>query len=322
MDKRYFNISETIIKKALYESIHCLLNEDIGRVLIIYHSADWDGYTCGAVALLANPNADLLGWNYNDPLPNVSAYDKVILLDLTIGQRNDFSWMIENADKLIWIDHHANVINNPQLQNIEGIREDGIGACVLAWKYFFDDNIPPHISLCATYDVFKKDGKYADWEDAWAYQLALTKMVNIPRGNNNASEMGVKTAMQFIQETPQQIIERIELGKTLEEERAEHEKELFKQAKFVKRGNITICKLLRGMGTPAHNIKTNSDNHTADVFILRGHKPIADGIHYKVEIRVPEKSNVDASEIARKYGGNGHVKAAGCIMTLDEFNAL
>lgn len=83
-----------------------------------------------------------------------------------------------------------------------------------------------------------------------------------------------------------------------------------------------ICKLV-GDGQPAMLIKNNIDNHTADLFAVISSKPLKfDNSKYKVALRVPEKSNVDASEIARRYGGNGHIKAAGCIMTLDEFNLL
>lgn len=314
-------MNSKIIRKAIYESLYKIINEETDRTLIIYHGVDWDGYTSGAIALLANPSAELLGWNYNDELPDTTAYNKVILLDLTIGSRGDFSWMEENADKLIWIDHHANAISGANLRHIKGVRKDGIGACALTWEYFFGGQPPLHVSLCATYDVFRKDGAYADWEDAWAYQLALSELVDTPRGSDSA-HTGLKAAVQFIQEAQSQTLKRIQYGITLEENRARNEEELFKQAEFVQRGDIKICKLVSGKGTPAHNIKNNFDNHTADVFFLINPKPLSDGIHYKISIRVPENSNVDASAIAREYGGNGHIKAAGCAMTIDEFKSL
>ena len=316
------NISKSLISKVLHESIKRFLIEEVSSdTLIIYHRVDWDGFTSGAIALMENPSADLLGWNYGDPLPDVSGYNKVILLDLTINERGDFSWMEENADKLVWIDHHANMFNSFNVGNISGVRKDGIGACVLAWEYFFGGEIPLHIRLCATYDIFRKDGYYCDWEDAWAYQLALAT-IKVPRGGIDSSHIGVNYAMEFIKESPQETEERIEYGYSLEEERANHEVELFNKAEFVDRDGIKICKLISGKGTPAHNIKTNSDNHTADVFILRSPNPIDSEGHYKIAIRVPERSNVDASQIARQYGGNGHIKAAGCVMTLDEFNSI
>ena len=68
---------------------------------------------------------------------------------------------------------------------------------------------------------------------------------------------------------------------------------------------------------------TNSDNHTADLFVIRSVEPLKNEPNkFKIALRVPEKSNVDASKIARQFGGNGHEKAAGCLMTAEEFENL
>lgn len=291
------------------------------RVIIIYHRIDWDGYTSAAIALRAYPNADLLGWNYGDALPDVASYDTVILVDLTISDKNDVSWMLENRDKLIWIDHHANSISLVGNSNIRGIRGENVGGCILTWKYFFKSELPLHVALCGTYDVFRKDGKYATWNDAWAYQLSLNKLGR--PSNEENSDAFVQKALSYINEPINETEKRIENGYQLEKEREKNEVEFFKSAKFViNNENIKICKLV-GDGQPAMLIKNNIDNHTADLFAIISTKPLKfDNSKYKVALRVPENSTVDASEIARRYGGNGHIKAAGCIMTLDEFNSL
>jgi nanoRNase/pAp phosphatase (c-di-AMP/oligoRNAs hydrolase) len=70
-------------------------------------------------------------------------------------------------------------------------------------------------------------------------------------------------------------------------------------------------------------IKNNLDNHTANLFVIRSVEPLQnDPNSFKISLRVPEKSNVDASKIARQFGGNGHEKAAGCIMTGEDFENL
>lgn len=309
-------------KNEIYDDLMSI-NEsnDNSNVLIIYHRVDWDGYTSGAVALKAFPNADVLGWNYGDPLPNVNMYEKVILVDLTISDRNDYTWMYENADKLIWIDHHSNAITKINNTSIEGIRKDGIGACVLTWNYFFPgQEIPPHIALIGTYDVFRKDGKFADWSDAWSYQLALNQYG--PSKTIEDASNKLQQALLFIDEPIDKIMQRIKFGESLEEERSKKEMQTFNNANFVKSNGITICKLIAD-GQPAMMIKTNSDNHTADLFVIRSVEPLKNEPNkFKIALRVPEKSNVDASKIARQYGGNGHEKAAGCLMTAEEFENL
>lgn len=309
-------------KTEIYDDLNSL-NENISNsnTLIIYHRVDWDGYTSGAVALLANPQADILGWNYGDALPDVSMYKTVILVDLTLSDRNDYTWMYENADKLIWIDHHGNAISKINLSNVEGVQEEGIGASVLAWNYFFPgQELPAHIALIGTYDVFRKDNKYAKWSDAWSYQLALNQL-GAAKTNEQSNEF-LQKSISFIQEPIQKTIQRIKIGEQLESDRAQKEQETFNNAIFVKRNGMTICKIIAD-GQPAMLIKSNSDNHTADLFAIRSVSPLKnDNEKFKISLRVPEKSTVDASEIARRFGGNGHEKAAGCIMTAQEFDNL
>ena len=292
--------------------------------LIIYHRVDWDGYTSAAIALKKYPTFDLLGWTYGkDPLPNTNNYDVVVLLDLTISMGGDYTWMYENADKLIWIDHHDNAMNTIKGVNIEGVRESGIGACVLAWKYFFPGKqIPLHVALCGTYDIFRKDGRYASWDDAWHYQLALdVYSESVPKTMDSSIEL-VDYALKFINEPIRETIKRLEVGEGMEIKRAQKEDELFKSAVFSNNNGMVICKLIAD-GRPASLIRNNSEAHTADLYMLRSTKPIygTDDV-YKVSLRVPDGSDVDASKIARMFGGNGHIKAAGCNMkksTFDKF---
>lgn len=309
-------------KNEIYDDLMSI-NEGISNsdTLIIYHRVDWDGYTSGAVALKAMPNADILGWNYGDPLPDVSAYKTVILVDLTISDKNDYTWMHENANKLIWIDHHSNAISKITNTNIKGIRQDGIGACVLTWNYFFaGQELPPHVALIGTFDVFRKDGKFATWPNAWSYQLALNQYG--PATTKKDADKRVNLALRYIDEPPQITFKRIKIGEGLEEKRSQEEVKTFNNAQFVKHNGITICKLIAD-GQPAMLIKTNSDNHTADLFVIRSVEPLqSDQTKYKISLRVPERSNVDASKIARQFGGNGHEKAAGCLMTAEEFENL
>lgn len=306
-------------KTEIYDELNSL-NESVGNTdtLIIYHKVDWDGFTSAAIALKAFPHADLYPWNYTDKmLPDTSNYSRVVLVDLTICPNGDYSWMEENAHKLIWIDHHENAMNGfKNSKNVDGIRRKGIGACILTWERFFPNvPLPLHVALCGTYDVVRKDGKYADWEDSWLYQLSLDLIPFNP-------QLRIEKALEFIDEPQEITIERVKAGEPLEVKRAAEEAERFKTAVFSERDGIKICKIIAS-GRGLALIKTNSDNNTADIFAIRNPKPIKDYPNlYSVSFRVPEKSNVDASAIARQYGGNGHLKAAGCKMTIEDFNNL
>jgi nanoRNase/pAp phosphatase (c-di-AMP/oligoRNAs hydrolase) len=43
---------------------------------------------------------------------------------------------------------------------------------------------------------------------------------------------------------------------------------------------------------------------------------------FKLSIRVAEKYEFNASEFAKKFGGGGHVKAAGCTIPIETFIEL
>lgn len=294
------------------------------KTLIIYHRVDWDGYTSAAVALRAFPKADLLGWTYGDPLPDTSDYDKVILVDLTIYQTigkmvKDYSWMDENASKLIWIDHHVSTILDVNRADIPGLRvysnELNIGAAVLAWEYFFPNEIIPiHVGLVATYDIFRKDGLYGAWDDAWDYMMYLDTV-----------KMTVKNASRLINKSDEAIYRRIDtIGRFREWLRPFKESIRFKRyAKEFTFNGYKAYKLdttrVKNPGRPATLMHEHMNNEPCIVFQIAYRKP--DG-SYKISIRVSASCDLNANEIARQYGGGGHPKAAGCSMTEDQINNL
>lgn len=293
----------------------------MNKTLIIYHRVDWDGYTSAAIAYMANPTSDFLGWNYGDTLPDVTNYEQVILVDLTISDRNDYTWMHNHADKLIWIDHHMNAVHSVNRPDVKGLRRNDIGACMLTWEYFFPNQpVHQHVSLCATYDVFRKDGKYATWDDAWKYQLVLGEYgPGWTKEEGDISCFLVGLARDFIKEQDNATSSRLLRGDMLEKQRADKEAELFKHAEYNTIDGVTYC-ILYAVGQPAMLIKSHLDNYAADAFLIVNPDPLPNG-DYKVSVRVPEISNFDASAFCRQYGGNGHIKAAGCAMSEEQINS-
>lgn len=280
------------------------------KTAIVYHRVDWDGYTSAAVALRAFPDAELFGWTYNDPEPDMSSYDKVILVDLSLSE----DWMLQNASKLIWCDHHKNTINrlmtNPVLTEVPGLRVDGMGACLLVWWYFFKDEYKPaHIRFVGTADVMDTSGAYAPLPAALTYGLYLDTFGKGYDETGDISKKHVREAERLMDDFD--AFEGFAIGHTLEEKRAAHEAELFKTMRETVINGFKAC-ILRIDERPNACIQNHLLAHTHDVFIC-----IADEIEnkYKISVRVPERSDFDASAFCRQYGGNGHVKAAGCLMT-------
>jgi len=96
--------------------------------LVIYHRADFDGIFCLAIARKFLPDADLLGWDYGDPVPAVHPDRPLYILDLSIDG------LMEHP-MLTWIDHHKTAIAKYSAL-IPGYRIDGVAACRLAWQWF------------------------------------------------------------------------------------------------------------------------------------------------------------------------------------------
>jgi len=297
---------------------------------IIYHRVDWDGYTSAAVALKAFPQAELIGWNYRDPLPNVAEYDRVVLVDLTIyansaDGRRDFSWMFNNQKKIIWIDHHPIIHEVPG--TYAGLQKEGIGACWLTWKYFHDEYgiscNTTHIKYAATFDVFRKDGWLCSWEDAWAYQLFLNKFgPGYTPKTGDCSKKHVKQASALLLASEEEISANLEAGYAREEQRAKKEAEIFtNHAWRVKIGDY-VGWLIESDEQPAIVVKSHSDHGVGDFFILFSNGKKDDKGNYRVSIRVPESSDFSAKAFAEARFGGGYLKAAGCIISEEEMNAI
>lgn len=294
---------------------------------IVYHRVDWDGYTSAAVANMVFPDAELIGWSYGDNEPCVSEFDRVIVVDLSLSKE----WMLANASKLIWIDHHKNVIeslqNDPVLAATPGIRRDGIGACALAWEYFFPEcsqrkhDYPLHIRCVATADVMDYTKQLAPLSMALSYMLAMDEYG--PGWESvtqvDVSKNHVKKARLLIQ-FDEDANDELERGATLEVARNNHEQELFKDASTVIIGDH-LGQMLKIDGRPNACVLTHLLNGFADFYICIGDF-LSDKDKYKISVRVPRESSFDASAFCRQYGGNGHVKAAGCLMSEEEIHSL
>ena len=294
------------------------------KTAIIYHRVDWDGYTSAAVAKMAFPDAELIGWSYGDNEPCVFEYDRVIVVDLSLSEE----WMLVNASKLIWIDHHKNVIeslqNNPVLAAIPGIRRDGIGACYLAWEYFFSgEDVPMHIRLIATADVMDYTNKFISLKLALAYMLSIDEYGPgyDPVVKLDQSKGLVRLAETLIYNEDRANWE-LQNGERLEEQRNLHERKLFETAHTVidDSGCFRLC-VLHIDGRPNACILSHLLESTHDAFICIGDF-LEDKGKYKISVRVPADSDFDASAFCRQYGGNGHIKAAGCLMSEEEINDL
>jgi oligoribonuclease NrnB/cAMP/cGMP phosphodiesterase (DHH superfamily) len=123
-------------------------------MICIYHSRDLDGWMSAAIVKLWLPKTELIGWDYGQPIPDLS-FKEVIMVDVSFPPEI----MDENKNRLTWIDHHNSAILDCQHININGLRDSKFAACELTWKFFFKDKpMPELVRLLGRYDCFGHKG--------------------------------------------------------------------------------------------------------------------------------------------------------------------
>lgn len=139
------------------------------EMICIYHSRDMDGWMSGAIVKLKYPDVESIGWDYGQPIPDLSAHNKVIMCDISFPLANmDLiaSGVSNVQNDFIWIDHHISAIkecsfevDGKYIAGYGGIRDTKFSACELTWKYFFPDiKMPELVRLLGRYDCFGHKG--------------------------------------------------------------------------------------------------------------------------------------------------------------------
>lgn len=159
------------------------------KIKVIYHRADFDGIFCYQIAKRFFEEhypgqTEYIGWDYNDPLLDVAADDKLYMLDISVDGLMDHP-------NLNWVDHHKSAID--KFGKKPGYQIDGVAACRLAWQYFGGVNgwageghpikedfierrvtEPLAVRLAGEYDIWDKRDPRVDIFQSGLYSRELT----------------------------------------------------------------------------------------------------------------------------------------------------
>jgi oligoribonuclease NrnB/cAMP/cGMP phosphodiesterase (DHH superfamily) len=138
------------------------------KTVCIYHSIDLDGWMSAAIVKhwfnqqkVPNKQGEdcntlnFIGYNYGQPIPDLSEYDKVIMCDVSFP-KEEMSKLSDPLGRLIWIDHHKSAILENAALECKGYRDVEFSACELTWKYFFpNEEMPEIVRLLGMYDSFR-----------------------------------------------------------------------------------------------------------------------------------------------------------------------
>ena len=267
---------------------------------VLYHSADFDGIFSREIARHFMPHAELIGWNYGDPVPALPPESLVYMIDICIDE-------IMTRPNLIWIDHHASAINKWKDVPISGLRVDGVAACRLAWQWF---TLRPFLAGKESYikrelpepDAVRLAGEYdvADYRDhnVKLFQYGLRSMDLTPTDWKNLLAYGSSAHPH--------------IGRILERGRVAMAYALKENEALINRCGFTAQ--FQGLTVLACNSYAHSDvfkakltpEHDACMVYYFTGKEWAVSLY-----RAPGKEHIDLSEIASHYGGGGHKGACG-----------
>lgn len=154
------------------------------RALCLYHSADLDGKCSAAIYLKANPGIKLYGIDYGEEPPwDEIAGSDLVVLDWSFQPWPQFAKAVEQANSLLWIDHHKSAIDewfanasSEQCAKTKTVLDEASAACLLVWKYCFPGKwVPYGVELLHLYDIWDHSDP-----DVLYYQLGLRNRDNDP----------------------------------------------------------------------------------------------------------------------------------------------
>lgn len=293
------------------------------KTTVIYHSADYDGIFCREIARKFLPDAELIGWNFGDPLIPFPKEGAVYVLDLSpdcLNRDETIQGGSEQKSRLIWIDHHKTSIEK-WATDIAGYRIDGVAACRLAWQWFSnpmkDDfgslptkqaflermvSEPLAVRLAGEYDIWDKRDPHAE-----TFQYALRCSPITPEGWDHLLSSDDGFARELLRD-----------GEAAQ--------------RYGQATDASTCKsrtwLMEWEGLKflcVNSARFNSLFFAAKDVPETGHDALLgfcyDGKCWTVSLyHAKHRTDLDLSEIAKRHGGGGHRGACGFTASTLPFN--
>ena len=257
---------------------------------VIYHKDCTDGFGAAFSAWKCLGNrADYIACKHGDPAPDVKGRN-VAILDFSFDNATTKK-MISEANSLIVIDHHKSAM--VELHDISNTHFDmSKSGAMLAWEWFHPGKEPPKfVQYIEDRDLWKWELPYSK-EFAAAFDMVPFEFEEFERfEDDSVFDHAVKRG-SYILAYSKTVIKKI----------------CDRAAKRNLHGlDVLVVNSSHWISEIGNKLSTDCDvamiwyfDHTSQIT--------------KVSLR-SFHDEIDASEIAKKFGGGGHRKAAGFILT-------
>ena len=238
------------------------------------------------------------------PMDSIISDETVFIVDYSISP-DEMRQLLTITKNVIWIDHHKTAIDKYKdfEFDILGIRADGTAACMLTYLYFQhlnkswkmdQDAVPMSIQLIADWDVWK----FEFGDDTRYFMVAFNSYDFHPKSTN----WNWLTATADDNDGVEPYLAFIEDGKTMRIFRDGWARDYMSLGFEVEFEGYRCFALNLGRCNSEYFKSVKEKQY--DILMAF----VFDGSQYSVSLYSTE---VDVSEIAKKYGGGGHKKASG-----------
>jgi len=265
--------------------------------LCIYHANCLDGFASAWVVKQALPDCVFHPGIYNDPPPDVTELD-VVLVDFSY-KREVILEMAKVANSITIIDHHKTAIENlvDLPENVRLIVNLNKSGCILTWEYFFGTTTeePPPLL------------RHIQDRDLWQFKLPNTNLITLALSSYDCDF-----------DVWSDIINTVGIGTLVNEGKTlnrKYQKDLYSLIELTKR-NLWIG----GQTVPAANVSHQYASDVGNIMVQETLGAAFAATYYDTaEWRIFSLRSVDGgmdvSEVAKLYGGGGHKHAAGFRVT-------
>lgn len=281
------------------------------KILCVFHSADADGWACGAIFKEKFPQAMLLPYTYGEnpnDIINLAIREKIEIIYMAdVSMPYNAMNRINLLFEFHWIDHHKTAIEEMAPLKLRG-SQDYKGAesgCSLLWKFLFNTPVPAVIEALRKGDIYEKDSQ---WTDIQSFKLLLQTLSMDER-------LGLIRLCVYI---PKVFQEAINKGRVYSEY---NDYLIAEEAKGAAPADF--------LGQPCFMINTRLSPGRVSEYILQKHEckfivcwyQIAPGGGVKVSLR--SNGQVDCGALAKSTGlGGGHPNAAGMFIPFEKVASM